>query len=303
MRILVTGITGYVGAELAPRLVEAGHDVRGFARDPARVTVDVPVVKGDATTGAGLEEALDGIDVAYFLIHSMESGTNDHYSDLERRSAELFATRAADAGVKRVVYVGGIVPQDSVSTHLESRLAVERALLEGAPDAVGLRASIVIAARSRSFRFLVRLVERMPLLAIPGWHANSTQPIDGRDVMAFLESAATTPGVGGRAWDIAGPDVLTYGGMMERIRDLMLVFRKTLRLPITMTPVASKVAAAVAGEDPGLIEPLMEGLETDILPTDPEASAEAFGVRLHKFDAAVERALREWEEVEPVAAR
>jgi nucleoside-diphosphate-sugar epimerase len=207
--------------------------------------------------------------------------------------------------VRRIVYLGGLVPADGLaaSRHIASRLAVEAALLGAAPESIALRASIVIGARSRSFRFLVRLIERLPVLALPAWRANRTRPIDGRDVQAFLLAAASAPAaLSGRSWDIAGPDEMTYETLIERIADAMLVGRPRVGLGFMLTPVAARVAAAVAGEDPALIEPLMEGLEHDLLPRDDDAAG-AFGVRLHRFDAAVERALRDWETIEEVAAR
>ena len=198
--------------------------------------------------------------------------------------------------MRRIVYLGGLVPHDGAPRrHLASRLAVEQALLDAVPESVALRASIVIAARSRSFRFLVRLIERLPILALPAWRTNRTQPIDGRDVLEFLAAAATLPARhAGRAWDIGGPQTMSYGEMLERIGDVMMVDRPAINLGFNLTPVASVVAAAVAGEDPGLIEPLMESLEHDLLPRDGDAAA-TFGVRLHRFEAAVERALRDME--------
>jgi uncharacterized protein YbjT (DUF2867 family) len=309
MRILVTGASGAIGSELAPRLAAGGHELRALARTPSRVSAEGlgDVVRGDVVTGAGLREALDGIEVAYFLVHSMETvavTTGDGFADRDRVAATNFAEAARRAGVRRVVYLGGLVPSDrAASPHLASRLEVEEALLEAAPEAVALRASIVVGARSRSFRFLVRLVERVPVMPLPAWRANRTQPIDGRDVLAYLVAAGTSDRVEGPlSVDIAGPDVLTYGEIVERIRDAMLVGRPRLELPVTMTAVASRVAAAIAGEDHELIGPLMAGLESDLLPRDERARV-LFDVRLHGFDAAVERALRTWEATEELAAR
>ncbi|MGI8781854.1 MAG: NAD-dependent epimerase/dehydratase family protein [Solirubrobacteraceae bacterium] len=308
MRILVTGVSGYVGAALAGRLRADGRTVRGFARSAERVAaagVELDdLVLGDVTTGAGLDAALDGIDVAYYLIHSMEGAADGAFAERERRSAAAFAQAATTAGLRRVVYLGGLVPGDApLSRHLGSRLAVESALLGAVPEGIALRASIVIGARSRSFRFLVRLVERMPVIALPAWRGNRTAPIDGRDVLDYLARAATAPaGLAGRSWDIGGPDVMSYAGMIARISDALMVRRPSLDLGVTLTPVASVLAAAIAGEDPALIAPLMESLEHDLLPRDDDAAA-AFGVHLHGFDAAVERALRDWERTEELAAR
>jgi hypothetical protein len=256
------------------------------------------------TTGAGLDAALDGIDVAYYLVHSMEQSVNGSFAERERSSARAFAAAAEAAGLRRAVYLGGLVPADApLSRHLGSRLAVEHALLAAVPEGIGLRASIVIGARSRSFRFLVRLIERLPVMALPAWRSNRTAPIDGRDVLDYLARSATAPAaVTGRSWDIGGPDVMTYADMITRISDAMMVRRPSLGLGFSLTPVASVVAAAISGEDPALIEPLMESLDHDLLPRDGDAAG-AFGVRLHSFDAAVERALREWERTEELAAR
>jgi uncharacterized protein YbjT (DUF2867 family) len=257
-------------------------------------------------SGAGLDDALDGVEVAYFLIHSMETALNGAgtFADRDREAARRFAAAARAAGVRRVVYLGGLVPADApASPHLASRLEVEEALLAAAPEAVALRASIVISARSRSFRFLVRLVERVPIMPLPAWREHRTRPIDGRDVIAFLERAGTSDAVHGPlSLDIAGPDIVTFAELVERIRDALLLGRPRVDLPVTMTAVGSRVAAAITGEDPGLVGPLMGSLTADLLPRD-DAAAELFGVRLHRFDAAVERALREWETVEELAGR
>jgi uncharacterized protein YbjT (DUF2867 family) len=304
VNVLVTGISGYIGSVLAPALQLDGHAVRGFARRPERVTMNVPVVAGDALTGDGLERALEGIEVAYFLIHSMERAGADSFSTRERSAAERFAQAAQHAGVKRIVYLGGPAPEGGPrSPHLTSRLAVEEILLSAVPGSVALRASIVIGARSRSFGFLVRLVERLPVLALPAWRENRTQPIDERDVIALLVAAATSEAVSGMALDIAGPDVVSYGELIERIADLMLVDRPAVRFKrLTVTPIASRVAAVIASEDPEFIEPLMESLATDLLPRDNRAT-ELLKVRLHSLNSAIEHSLAEWERSEPLAAR
>jgi uncharacterized protein YbjT (DUF2867 family) len=308
VQVLVTGASGAIGAELVPRLARGGHAVRAFGRDPARIVAAqaTEVVRGDAVSGAGLAEALAGVDVAYFLIHSMETALDGAgtFADRDRAAAANFAAAAQAADVRRVVYLGGPVPAEApASPHLASRLEVEETLLAAAPEAVALRASIVISARSRSFRFLVRLVERVPVMPLPAWRVHRTRPIDGRDVMAYLERAGTSDAVEGPlSLDIAGPDTVTFAELVERIRDTLLLGRPRLDLPVTMTAIGSRVAAAITGEDPGLVGPLMGSLTADLLPRDDRA-AELFGVRLHRFSAAVEHALREWETVEELAGR
>lgn len=308
MRILITGISGYVGAAVAPLLAGDGHFVRGFARSAERAAVSgAPfdeLVIGDALTGAGVDQALDSIDVAYYLMHSMTGAARQDFAEQELRSAELFSAAARRAGVRRIVYLGGLLPADAPpSRHLASRLAVERELLTATDESIAFRASIVIGAKSRSFRFLVRLVERLPVMALPAWRENRTQPIDGRDVLAFLVAAASAPSSAtGRSWDIGGPEAMTYTQLIAGIADAMMVNRPTLGFGFTLTPVASVIAAAIAGEDVGLVEPLMESLEHDLLPRDM-AAADVFEVRLHRFSAAVERALRDLDGELPTSSR
>jgi uncharacterized protein YbjT (DUF2867 family) len=335
MRILVTGASGFAGALLVPRLMAGAHEVRAMAREPERVhaalasqllreraspespaTLQVEVIRGDVLSGGGLKRALEDIEVAYYLIHSMERPErNASTADAEPRSpsfpvreryaAERFARAATDAGVRRIVYLGGLLPSEWAPTrHLASRHDVERILLAATPDSLALRASIVIGARSRSFRLLVRLVERLPLLALPPWARYRTQPIDGRDLTVMLANAADVVLHDERSFDVAGPDVLSYQEMLTRIAQAMLVGRPAMRLLASVTPLSARVAAAIAEEDPDFTVSLMEALKGDLLPsTTAEHSARFFGVELHSFDAAVEHALCEWEVTEPLAAR
>ncbi|MDQ3320174.1 MAG: epimerase, partial [Actinomycetota bacterium] len=260
------------------------------------------VVAGDLLTGSGLEAALDGCASAYYLVHSMEQGSN-RFESRDRQAASNFVLAARAAGLERAVYLGGILPADGPhSAHLRSRLEVEEILLEGLPRSTALRASIVIGAQSSSFRILVRLVERLRVMPFPAWHAHSTRAIAERDAVEYLALTPQRTEAEGRSLDIGGPDTLSYGRMIERIADLLGVGRLSLRLPINQTPAASAVVSAVVDQPVELVRPLMESLEHDLLPRDEQA-ASIFGVRPLSFDRAVERALAAWERNEELAAR
>ncbi|MEA2483510.1 MAG: hypothetical protein QOC55_1457 [Thermoleophilaceae bacterium] len=303
---LLTGATGYIGGRLMRRLIADGRDVRALARDPARLAGEpVDAVRGDVIKGEGLREALDGCHTAYYLIHSMEhaAGPGGAFADLDRRAADNFARAAQEAGVDRIVYLGGLVPQGSaLSPHLRSRLEVEGILLDAIPDSVALRASIVIGAGSSSFRLLVRLIERLKVLPMPNWRQNRTQPVDERDAIEYLARAPLVPAAAGGSYDIAGPDVVTYAQMIEHIADSMGVGRMPLGLGISLTPPAAAVVARVTGLDLELVRPLMESLQYDLLPRNMDAAA-VFSHKPRRFDRAVEHALAEWETMQPLAAR
>ncbi len=307
---LVTGATGYVGSRLLRRLVAEGRPVRTLARRPELLT-EVDVVRGDLLTGSGLEEALYGCSTAYYLVHSMEAAANGDFAGRDRRMAESFGDAAARAGVERIVYLGGIVPAEGeagpdahpLSPHLRSRLEVEEILLAAVPGSTALRASIVIGAGSSSFRILVRLVERLRVLPLPRWRRNRTQPIDERDVVEFLARTPHVPAAAGRSLDVVGPDVMTYGRMIARIAEAMGVGRLPVGLGRSLTPPASAVVAAVTGQPLELVRPLMESLETDLLPRDGEDAPRLYGIRPHSFDRALDHALAEWERLEPLGAR
>jgi uncharacterized protein YbjT (DUF2867 family) len=220
MHCLVTGATGYIGGRLAPRLLDADHSVRCLARSAARLR-DLPwagrvdIVEGDLCDPGTLPGAFKGVDVAYFLVHSMGHGD---FERLDREAAHNFATAAAAAGVSRIVYLGGPEPpaDEHPSAHLRSRAEVARILLDsGVPTAV-LRAPVIIGSGSASFEMLRYLTERLPVMVTPRWVRNRIQPIAVRDVLRYLIGCATLPDDVHRGFDIGGPEVLTYLQMMQR---------------------------------------------------------------------------------------
>ena len=301
---LVTGATGYVGTRLIARLRAGGRAVRALARDPSRFepVEGVDVARGDLLQRDTLARALDGCSTAYYFVHSMQRGSNG-FADRDRIAAENFAAAAAHAGVERIVYFGGLVPKGGPrSDHLRSRLEVEEILLGAVPRSTALRASIVIGAGSSSFRILVRLVSNLRLVPLPAWRRNRTQPIFEGDALEYLARTPETPEAEGRSLDIVGPEVLSYGEMVERIAEAMGVGRMPLPLPASQTPAASAVVSALTDQPLELVRPLMQSLEHDLLPRNDDAR-EIYGLKPHPFERALEHALRDWERSETLAAR
>lgn len=296
MRILVTGVSGYVGGLLAPRLSAQGHEVRGLARTlPAQPVV--PTFQGDLSTGEGLADALHGVDLAYYLVHSMEG--NGDFVAAEQRAAEHFADAAREAGVQRIVYMSVLTPASaSQSAHVRSRVAVEATLSTAAAELLVLRASIVIGAHSRSFRFLLSLVERLPVIPLPPWRSHRTAPVDERDLLRQLARAATIE-LPQRCvtCDAVGNEIVTYQELVQGIRDQLLISRPTLPFPLAIPAIAAPVAAAITGEDLGLVSPLMRSLSHDLI-GHPETQAVDLGGAHYSLEAAIQRALRVIEDEE-----
>ena len=221
LTVLVTGATGYIGGRLVPRLLAEGHAVRALTRDAGRLR-DVPwasqveVVEADVLAPESLPAAMDGVDVAYYLIHSIDV-TGGAFEDTDRRAAEAFGDAAKEAGVGRIVYLGGLVPHDEeLSPHLASRYEVGQVLLDsGVPTAV-LQAAVIIGSGSASFEMLRYLTERLPAMITPKWVGTRIQPVAVRDVLRYLVGAATLPPEVSRRFDLGGPEVLTYAQMMQR---------------------------------------------------------------------------------------
>ena len=293
-----------MGGRLIERLRTEDREVRALARDPSRFSPvpGVDVARGDLLQRESLARALDGCSTAYYLVHSMSPGVNG-FADRDRLAAENFAGAASEAGVERVVYLGGLLPEGGPqSDHLASRLEVERILLEALPRSTALRASIVIGARSSSFQILVRLVSNLRLVPLPSWRVNRTQPIFEGDAIEYLARTPQVSDAEGRSLDVVGPEVMTYVEMIERIAEAMGVGRMPLPLPATQTPAAAAVVSAVTGLPLDLVRPLMQSLEHDLLPRNDDARL-IYGLTPHPFERALDHALRDWERSEALAAR
>ena len=219
MRCLVIGATGYLGGRLVPRLLDAGHRVRVLARSPDKLD-DVPwrdrveVLRGDVTDPASTAAALADQQVVYYLVHSL---TRRDFVRVDRAAARVVAAAARDAGARRIVYLGGIVPDEpELSPHLASRAEVGRLLLDSGVPTIVLQAAVIIGSGSASFEMLRHLTERLPAMVTPRWVRNRVQPIAVRDVLHYLVRAADLPDTAHGAFDIGGPDVLSYQEMMRR---------------------------------------------------------------------------------------
>ncbi|WP_328430895.1 SDR family oxidoreductase [Streptomyces sp. NBC_00453] len=302
LHCLVTGATGYIGGRLVPELLDEGHRVRCLARSPGKLrdhpwAGQVEVAKGDVTDPGSVAEAMRGIDVAYYLVHAL--GTGDSFEETDRRAARIFGESARAAGVRRIVYLGGLtpsgVPEAELSPHLRSRAEVGRILLgSGVPTTV-LRAAIVIGSGSASFEMLRYLTERLPVMITPSWVRTRIQPVAVRDVLRYLVGGARMPADVSRAFDIGGPDVLTYRDMMLRYATVAgLPRRFIVPVPVLTPGLSSHWVGLVTPVPASIARPLTESLrhevvcrEHDIARHVPDSAGHPVG-----FDEAVRLALQ-----------
>ncbi|MFL5782179.1 MAG: NAD(P)H-binding protein [Thermoleophilaceae bacterium] len=296
MKALVTGATGFVGARLTRSLLQSGASVRCLVRDRSRARdlagAGAELHEGDLLQPETLEGAASGVDVAYYLVHSMGRGAKGDFEERERTSARAFADLARRAGVDRVVYLGGL-GDDPGSRHLRSRHATAQLLREEGPPLTYFRAGMIVGAGSESFLTLRHLVARLPVMIAPAWLSTPTQPIAIDDVVAYLAAAPSVRESRGREVQIGGPDVLAYADMLDRMAiALGRRPRPKLRVPLLSPRLSSLWIGLVTPVDPGVARPLIEGLRTETVVTDP-AGAEPFEVEPLSFDESLRRALAE----------
>jgi uncharacterized protein YbjT (DUF2867 family) len=297
MRCVVFGATGYIGGRLVPELVRAGHPVRAVARDPAKLT-DVPwrdqveIVTGDVTDPASVAAALAGQDVAYYLVHSLHRRDFVH---LDRTAASTVATRARDAGVSRIVYLGGLTPGgERLSAHLASRAEVGDILLASGVPTIVLKAAVIIGSGSASFEMLRYLTERLPAMVTPKWVKNRVQPIAVRDVVHYLTRAADLPDEINRAFDIGGPEVLTYVQMMRRYaRVAGLPRRLVVPVPVLTPWLSAQWVNLVTPVPRSIAVPLIESLVHEMVCANDDITRYIAAPEggLTPYDRAIELAL------------
>ena len=269
--IAVAGSTGYIGGLLSKRLCEDGHEVRALARRPERAAdlraAGCEVRQADALEPETLEPALDGVAVAYYLVHSMGRGSDGDFAERDHRAAENFAAAAAAVGVKRIVYLGGL---GEGSKHLDSRHATAETLRQGEVPVSYFRAAAVIGAGSESFRTVFYLVRRLPVMITPRWVTTRTQPISIDDVVGCLAGALDLDLPVDREIQIGGPDVTTYGGMIDELAEA-LGRRRPMRIvvPVLSPRLSSLWIGLVTPVDAGVAKPLVEGLSTETVVGDP----------------------------------
>ena len=277
LRCVVFGATGYIGGRLVPELLSAGHSVRAVARNPAKLG-EVPwhdraeIITGDVSDPASVAAAVEGQEVVYYLVHSLHRGD---FVELDRAAARAVAEQSRAAGVRRIVYLGGITPDDEhLSPHLASRAEVGRILLESGVPTVVLRAAVIIGSGSASFEMLRYLTERLPAMITPRWVHSRVQPIAVRDVLHYLTRAATIPGEVNRGFDIGGPDVLSYLEMMRRYAVVAgLPRRLVLPVPV-LTPWLSAQWVNLVTPVPGSIAvPLVESLVHEVICRDNDIAS------------------------------
>ncbi|WP_371530820.1 SDR family oxidoreductase [Streptomyces sp. NBC_01283] len=273
LRCLVTGATGYIGGRLVPELLDAGHQVRCLARSPEKLR-DYPwagraeVVRGDASDAGSVGAAMRDIDVAYYLIHAL--GTGSGFEETDRKTARIFAEQARAAGVRRIVYLGGLtpddVPEEELSPHLRSRAEVGRILIESGVPTTMLRAAVIIGSGSASFEMLRYLTERLPVMVTPSWVSTRIQPIAVRDVLRYLVGSATMPDEVNRAFDIGGPDVVTYREMMSRYAAVAkLPHRLILPVPMLTPRLSSHWVGLITPVPASIARPLAESLRYEVI--------------------------------------
>lgn len=291
MRVLVTGATGFVGSALVPELVSAGHEVVAMTRDATTYEppAGVSVVEGDLLEADTLASVFDGVDVVYYLVHSLQAGAA--FAERDRKAARNFTRAANTAGVDRVIYLGGLGETGGeLSEHLRSRREVESVLADGDFALTTLRAAIIIGEGSASFRMVKQLAGRLPIMVTPKWVRTECQPIAIRDVVAYLVGVLDEPKTAGKTYEIGGPDVLTYQEMLSRTAAHLGNHPIIIPVPVLSPQLSVYWVDLVTDVPKSVAHPLVFGLKNPVVVTD-DRIRDIVPVELTSIDDAIEDAL------------
>lgn len=273
--VLLTGVTGYIGGRLLHRLEEDGRLVRCLVRSRARLSRTKPatqIIEGDCLDASSLDAALEGVHTAFYLVHSM--GARADFAAVDRQAASTFAAAAARAGVRRLVYLGGLVDESRpLSTHLKSRAEVGDLLRAGGVPVVEFRASVVIGAGSLSYQMVCALVERLPVMLCPQWVDTLTQPIAIDDVLAYLAAAIDAPSDVSGIFEIGGPEPVSYGEMMREYGRIRGLRRRLVPVPVLTPHLSGLWLALVTPAQARVGRSLVEGLRNATVVRSPRAPA------------------------------
>jgi uncharacterized protein YbjT (DUF2867 family) len=293
-RILVTGATGFVGGRLVPALLAEGHDIRAMTRRPEAYDAPGTAVGGDVHDPDTLGPALDGVDVAYYLVHSLDAAD---FEDRDARAAQAFGDAAADAGVRQIVYLGGLGAEGAdLSAHLRSRREVEGLLGSGGVPVTVLRAGIVVGRGGISWELTRQLVKNLPAMVVPTWVETRTQPIAVDDVIRYLVGVADEPRALDRVFEIGGPEQLTYLRMLEIASEVARGHRvPIIKVPVLTPRLSSYWLSLVTDVDATTGRNLIDSMGTEVVVTDRSIEDLVPGEPL-SYEEAVRRALEETED-------
>jgi uncharacterized protein YbjT (DUF2867 family) len=290
VKVLVAGASGFVGRRLCPELITAGHDVRAMTRRPDSYDGAGTAVRADVSDAESLKQAAQGCDAAYYLVHSLDSAD---FAKSDAAGASAFATAAAEAGLARIIYLGGLGDdEDELSAHLKSRREVESLLGAGGVPVTTLRAGIIVGHGGISWEMTRQLVERLPAMITPRWVHTRTQPIAVDDVVRYLVGVLELPEAAGRTFDIGGPEVMEYAAMMRRVAKVEGRRRAIVPVPLLSPSLSSRWLSLVTDVDTQTGRSLVDSMTNEVVVRDASIRA-LIPFEPMDYDAAVRHALAE----------